>query len=531
MEITFVSDFLLADLKVPGGAEICNTILVSELRSRQHTVLEVRSQQITAAEISASDTMYIISNFVSLAEDCKQVLRTKKYLIFEHDHKYAATRDPSPFKDFILPKDLLRNVSFYENAAAVLAQTKIHAEVMRKNLPSTCNIINLGCSLWTEEQLQKIEAVVSSNRQFDCAVIKSNNPIKNTAKALEFCATRNLKYNLFGDLPYDELMERLAECEGLAFFPTTLETCCRLVVEARMLGCKVYTNELVGATSEEWFKLKGADLIHFVRNARANIVSKVEDLLTVPADSNPGITVILNAYRRTHLLQEQVERVRNQTIAPKQIWIWANYHEDAAGFDYNTLGVDRVFNNDYNWKFYGRFAAALLADTEYVALFDDDTMPGENWLKNCMETMKIQEGILGGIGVKLHSDSYADHERFGWASHNDKIKKVDLVGHAWFFKREWLSHLWTEKPVTWENGEDIQFAYLAQKYGGIGSYVPPHPQGDPSRSSSLKGYELGVDDKATSSAANHHIFYPERDLVVRNAIKNGWKLVKDEECS
>ena len=86
MEITFVSDFLLADLKVPGGAEICNTILASELRSRQHTVLEVRSQQITAAEISASDTVYIISNFVSLAEDCKQVLRTKKYLIFEHDH-------------------------------------------------------------------------------------------------------------------------------------------------------------------------------------------------------------------------------------------------------------------------------------------------------------------------------------------------------------------------------------------------------------------------------------------------------------
>jgi hypothetical protein len=101
-----------------------------------------------------------------------------------------------------------------------------------------------------------------------------------------------------------------------------------------------------------------------------------------------------------------------------------------------------------------------------------------------------------------------------------------LVGHAWFFKRDWLQYLWREKPFMWDNGEDIQFSYLAQKYGNIDTYVPPHPKNDPTKSSSLKGYEYGVDSKATSTPENHKIFYPQRDACVRNAIANGWKTVR-----
>ena len=54
----------------------------------------------------------------------------------------------------------------------------------------------------------------------------------------------------------------------------------------------------------------------------------------------------------------QIESLRNQSIKPKQIWLWINDHEDNRDFDPTTLDVDRVFKNDFNWKFYGRFAAA-----------------------------------------------------------------------------------------------------------------------------------------------------------------------------
>ena len=144
-----------------------------------------------------------------------------------------------------------------------------------------------------------------------------------------------------------------------------------------------------------------------------------------------------------------------------------------------------------------------------------------------METIKDHNGILGGIGIELNDQMYyGNHQRYGWATFNEEVKEVDLVGHAWFFRKEWLKYLWMEEPATWDNGEDIHFSYLAQKYGGINTYVPPHPKEDRSRSSSLCGYELGVDAVATSTPANHNRFYSERDLCVQNAIKGGWQTTK-----
>ena len=142
--------------------------------------------------------------------------------------------------------------------------------------------------------------------------------------------------------------------------------------------------------------------------------------------------------------------------------------------------------------------------------------------------METNEGIQGSAGIILKNNQYyMDHDRCGWPTQNTTSQRVDLVGHAWFFKRDWLQYLWREKPFTWDNGEDIQFSYLAQKYGAINTYCPPHPPQDLSLHGSTRGNELGIDSKATSTnqAISHQQFFHERDLCVQNAINNGWKTV------
>jgi hypothetical protein len=225
----------------------------------------------------------------------------------------------------------------------------------------------------------------------------------------------------------------------------------------------------------------------------------------------------------------QVDAIRNQTIQPKQIWLWINKHEDNEGFDFTHLGIDRIFHNDYNWKFYGRFAAALLADTEHIAIFDDDTIPGKKWFENCSHTMTTHPGILGSAGILLNGKQYMQHDRCGWPTQNVETTEVDLVGHAWFFKREWLRYLWQEKPVTWDNGEDIQFAFMAKIHGNISTYCPPHPPGDREMHGSILGNELGIDNKATStnSAVSHAQFFSERDGCVEAGLSKGWQTVKE----
>jgi hypothetical protein len=237
-----------------------------------------------------------------------------------------------------------------------------------------------------------------------------------------------------------------------------------------------------------------------------------------------GITVILNCYKRPEYLQEQVRALRAQTVKPKYIWLWVNACPENKKFNPYILGLDKVFKSDTNCKYHGRFAVGLLSQTNYVAFFDDDTIPGDMWLENCINTMKQTPGILGGAGCILQSRAYVQHQRMGWPVKNPVTMEVDLVGHAWFMKREHLNYMWYETPFTFENGEDIQLSYLAKKHGNVKTYCPPHPADNPRMHSSLKPEEYGNDQKASSNGSLKSIpqFYAERDACISHSIDNGW---------
>ena len=244
------------------------------------------------------------------------------------------------------------------------------------------------------------------------------------------------------------------------------------------------------------------------------------------------ITAILNCYRRPQNLQPQIQAILKQTVAPTEIWVWKNYHPDQDSFDWSAFNMYarqagiRVIESNYNWKYCGRFAAACLVDTEYTAIFDDDTICGSEWFENCLTCMKNQEGIYGGVGVNLHTNStYQPNTRFGWVSGNLEPVEVDLVGHAWFFKSEYIKYMWMEKPA-WANGEDMHFSAMAQIHGGVKTYVPPHPPSYKECWSSLYGVQLGVDEVASSAIRNHQQFYKERNEVVERLVGLGWKTVK-----
>lgn len=246
-----------------------------------------------------------------------------------------------------------------------------------------------------------------------------------------------------------------------------------------------------------------------------------------------SITAILNCYRRPNNLKEQVEALRNQSCPPEEIWIWCNYHEDNAEFDLASLGVDKIIWSSHNFKYHGRFTLGLLAQTNFLAYFDDDTVPGPRWFESCMATISVLNSnnitypILGSAGVVLKSNRYVDHIRVGWPSKNEKITEVDLVGHSWFFHRSTLNYMWSENPISLENGEDIQLSFLAKKLGGRRTFCPPHPSHLKDVWGSIKGEELGIDDVAMSNGKviSHEKFFSERDYVVQKALQNGWKTV------
>lgn len=236
------------------------------------------------------------------------------------------------------------------------------------------------------------------------------------------------------------------------------------------------------------------------------------------------ITVILNCYKRAEYLPEQIKAIQEQTIKPVDIMIWSNRPEEGQQYNLDELGVKAVYAN-HNFKFHGRFAFGLLAKTEYVAFFDDDTIPGPKWFENCLEHMN-ENLILGSTGVLYEGDAYSPHTKYGWNSiNNDKLEYVDLVGHSWFMKRSTLQYLWYEDPISWENGEDIQLSGFAYKHGGIKTAVPPHPSNDKTKWGSVRG-DLGFDKNASHWKSNHGEL---RNTISSQLMKSGYVKVKDRK--
>jgi hypothetical protein len=241
------------------------------------------------------------------------------------------------------------------------------------------------------------------------------------------------------------------------------------------------------------------------------------------------ISVILNVYKRPYMLERQIQAIKSQSISIKSenIHVWYNKSDHLQLFPEDK--DIKTYTCNYNTKFCGRFTLPLLIRTPYIAMFDDDMLPKKDWFKNCMDTIEKSEtnGILGGSGVILNTKAYSPYYKVGWnGEHVDIPMRCDLVGHSWFYRQDWIKYMWYENPYTWDNGEDITFSYLAQKYGNINTFVPPHPYGnidiwscDPD-----VGNTVGTDENASWRVNNH---LDIRNNICANYIDRGWKTVNN----
>lgn len=234
------------------------------------------------------------------------------------------------------------------------------------------------------------------------------------------------------------------------------------------------------------------------------------------------ITVILNGWKRPNFLKEQINAINNQSVKPKEIMLWQNCTD---GFTPELTDGLTIAASNKNLGVWARFAYALNAKTEYICVFDDDTIPGSKWFENCLQTIKTHNGLLGTIGLRYSSNTgYSPHTRYGWDNPNEETIQVDIVGHAWFFKREWLSTYWRELPPLGFDivGEDMHFSAMLQKYLGINTFVPPHPEHCRDMWGSLKGWEMGTEKSGLSLIpANIN----KMNEYLRILIHNGFKTI------
>lgn len=228
------------------------------------------------------------------------------------------------------------------------------------------------------------------------------------------------------------------------------------------------------------------------------------------------ITTILTVYKRPYT-EEQIERILEQTV-PSDIIVWQNGNFiDITPLKekYNFIHV----HSTHNYKFHGRFTIPLLLNTKYVAIFDDDTIPYKKWLEKCRRSCEEKNAIIGRNGRIVHKGM-----RQSGPVPSGADLKVDFVGHCWFFKREWIHHMWREQAATFDNGEDIHFCAAAKIHGNIDSYVAGSP--DPEEQATQSGRDgcYGA-DKFAHYIVNKKRHGHVRKQVIRHWLNKGWSTI------
>lgn len=277
-KIYYLSDFFSE--QVLGGGELNDLELLNILNYKGYQVRKSNCHLVDVNLLKENKScLFIVSNFINLSEECKNFfINNLDYVIYEHDHKYLKRRNPALFKEFLAPKNEIVNLEFYKSAKKIFCQSSFHKSVVFKNT-NLDNLESLSGNLWSIETLEFIRKLSKEDKQNKCSIMNSKISHKNTNGGIKYANEKNLDYELIQSNNYYEFLTKLSKNNHFVFLPKTPETLSRVLVEARMLGCKVITNDLVGASKEEWFSLKGEQLIDFMKDKREEIYNKIVDII------------------------------------------------------------------------------------------------------------------------------------------------------------------------------------------------------------------------------------------------------------
>ena len=76
-------------------------------------------------------------------------------------------------------------------------------------------------------------------------VLGSNSWIKGYEDALVWCKNNKIDPTIVWNKPYTEVLEKLAQAKGFVYLPKGGDTCPRMVIEAKLLGCELHLNDHV----------------------------------------------------------------------------------------------------------------------------------------------------------------------------------------------------------------------------------------------------------------------------------------------
>lgn len=220
-----------------------------------------------------------------------------------------------------------------------------------------------------------------------------------------------------------------------------------------------------------------------------------EDL--VPAERLP-VTVILTCFGRTQLLRTQLDALRRGPKIPEMVVVLlvgdGPHPADVLSDGRPWVQDGPLPQNTYKvgaspWT---RFQVALDVATEYVCILDDDCIPGENWLEECVTVhQRGLNAVIAAAGHRMSEDGSVYGYRGPWHGQDEKVAVSDVSGdtdHAalvdagalgWFLRTDWMPTVAQVGPAGHSPyGWQLHVSAALQLEEGIPTVVLPYSTAD-----------------------------------------------------
>ena len=267
-EIIFVSDMFANEYL--GGAELTTEALI---KSSPYNVFKLKSKSVTMELLQKGmNKFWIFGNFSEINPQLiPTIIANIKYSVLEYDYKYCKFRSPEKHFDISgTPCDCANQISgklisaFYYGSMGLWWMSEKQREKYVTIFPFLAEKDNIVLSsVFEHETLGKIEHLrnnVPQDRK-GWIVLGSNSWVKGASAAEKWCKDNSKDYEIVWNLPYDKVLAKLSVSEGFVYLPAGADTCPRMVIEAKLLGCKLVLNDNVQHKNEEWFNTEDLDSI------------------------------------------------------------------------------------------------------------------------------------------------------------------------------------------------------------------------------------------------------------------------------
>ena len=281
--VIFVADFFAEELI--GGAELTTEALIE---SSPYLIKKIKSQDLSIELVQKhKDSYWIFGNWSMANPEVLQTISMNlNYSILEYDYKICKYRSPEKHK---VTEGIACNCHqgglgqfislFYGNAKSIFWMSEKQMQRYHTSLPhlKKKNQIVLT-SVFSKNFFPVINDLESKSKQRSgWIVLESSSWIKGTEDAESWCYANDKEMKKVSGLAPHDFLKLLSESEGLVYLPRGGDTCPRLVIEAKLLGCKLHVNEMVEHSPEEWFNSDVETMRSYLLSAHDRFWNKIKE--------------------------------------------------------------------------------------------------------------------------------------------------------------------------------------------------------------------------------------------------------------